>query len=507
VSSTRLGALELVRRVLDEGSWTSWDEPLPQPAANPDYAAALEQARQRTGLDEAVVSGEGCLEGRRVAVVACEFGFLAGSIGVAAAERFVRAVERATRQRLPLFAATTSGGTRMQEGTLAFLQMVKISAAIAAHRAAALPYVVYLRHPTTGGVLASCGSLGHVTAAEPGALIGFLGPRVYEALYDEPFPAGVQVAENLFEHGLVDAVVSPEDLRTIAADALDVLCPPDSLPPPHAGEAEPDPDHLADVPAWESITRSRRRERPGVRGLLKVAAHPVVPLNGTGQGETDPGLLLALARFGAAPCIVLGQDRRRSAAHPMGPAGLRSARRGMRLAAELGLPLVSVIDTAGAALSKEAEEGGLAGEIARCLADLATLRAPTLCLLLGQGTGGGALALLPADRVVAAQHAWLSPLPPEGASAILYRTTERAPEIAAAQRVRSADLLADGIVDRVVPERPDAAEEPTAFLERVGAVLEEELIRLLAADPDERYDARLARYRALGLPAQPAPAP
>jgi acetyl-CoA carboxylase carboxyl transferase subunit beta len=510
VSSPRLGALDLVRRVLDEDSWISWDEPLPPPAAaNPDYAAELEQARQRTGLDEAVVSGEGRLEGRRVAVVACEFGFLAGSIGVAAAERFVRAVERATRQRLPLFAATTSGGTRMQEGTLAFLQMVKISAAIAAHRAAALPYVVYLRHPTTGGVLASWGSLGHVTAAEPGALIGFLGPRVYEALYDEPFPAGVQVAENLFEHGLVDAVVSAEDLRTIAADALDVLCPPVPLrvPRPAAGEAEPEPDPEEAVPAWESITRSRRVERPSVRGLLKVAAHPVVPLNGTGQGETDPGLLLALARFGAAPCVVLGQDRRRSAAHPMGPAGLRSARRGMRLAAELGLPLVSVIDTAGAALSREAEEGGLAGEIARCLADLATLRAPTLCLLLGQGTGGGALALLPADRVVAAQHAWLSPLPPEGASAILYRTTDRAPEIAAAQRVRSADLLADGIVDRVVPERPDAADEPTAFLRRVGAVLEEELIRLLAADPDERYDARLARYRTLGLPAQPAPTP
>jgi acetyl-CoA carboxylase carboxyl transferase subunit beta len=508
VSRTRLGALELVRRVLDEDSWTSWDDPLPPPAAaNPDYAAELERARERTGLDESVVSGEGLLEGRRVAVVACEFGFLAGSIGVAAAERFVRAVERATRQRLPLFAATTSGGTRMQEGTLAFVQMVKISAAVAAHRAAALPFVVYLRHPTTGGVLASWGSLGHVTAAEPGALIGFLGPRVYEALYDEPFPAGVQVAENLFEHGLVDAVVSAEDLRTIAADALDVLCPPDPLPAPRAaaGEAEPAPD-LDGADAWESITRSRRVDRPSVRGLLKVAARPVVPLNGTGQGETDPGLLLALARFGAAPCVVLGQDRRRSVAHPMGPAGLRSARRGMRLAAELGLPLVSVIDTAGAALSKEAEEGGLAGEIARCLADLATLRAPTLCLLLGQGTGGGALALLPADRVVAAQHAWLSPLPPEGASAILYRTTERAPEIAAAQRVRSADLLADGIVDRVVPERPDAADEPTAFLERVGAVLEEELIHLLAADPDERYDARLARYRTLGLPSQPVPA-
>ncbi len=130
------------------------------------------------------------MRGRRVAVVACEFGFLAGSIGVDSAERLVRAIERATAERLPLLAAPVSGGTRMQEGTLAFVQMVKISAAIAAHKKAGLPYLVYLRHPTTGGVMASWGSLGHVTVAEPGALVGFLGPRVYEALYGRDFPRG-----------------------------------------------------------------------------------------------------------------------------------------------------------------------------------------------------------------------------------------------------------------------------------------------------------------------------
>ena len=164
-----------------------------------------------------------------------------------------------------------------------------------------------------------------------------------------------------------------------------------------------------------------------MRQLLRSAATDVVPLNGTGQGEQDPGLLLALARFGGAPCVLLGQDRRgQTQEQPLGPAAMREARRGMRLAAELRLPLVTVIDTAGVALSREAEEGGLAGEIARCLAELVTLEAPTLCLLLGQGAGGGALALVPADRVIAAQHAWLSPLPPEGASAIVHRSTEYA---------------------------------------------------------------------------------
>ena len=175
-----------------------------------------------------MLTGEGTVLGRRVAFVACEFDFLAGSIGVAAAERITAAVERATAEGLPLVASPSSGGTRMQEGTVAFLQMVKIAAAVELHKRAHLPYLVYLRHPTTGGVFASWGSLGHVTAAEPGALIGFLGPRVYEHLYGEPFPADVQTAENLERHGVIDGVVPLEALRSTLDRTLKVVAdPPD----------------------------------------------------------------------------------------------------------------------------------------------------------------------------------------------------------------------------------------------------------------------------------------
>ncbi|MFI7044558.1 carboxyl transferase domain-containing protein [Streptosporangium sandarakinum] len=496
MSPTRPDARTMIDIVLDPGTWRSWDAPPAEPAPNgSDYAEELAAARARSGYDESVVTGEGLLDGRRVAVVACEFSFLAGSIGVAAAERLTAAVERATAERLPLLAAPASGGTRMQEGALAFTQMVKITAAVAAHRAAGLPYIVYLRHPTTGGVFASWGSLGHVTAAEPGALIGFLGPRVFESLHGYPFPEGVQVAENLFAHGLIDAVVSAEDVRRIAAGVLAVLCAPREV-----RVKEPEVDEPAQpVDAWEAVIRSRRDDRPGVRALLRHGASDVTPLNGTGEGENDPGLLIALARFGEAPAVVLGQDRgRRRSGAPLGPAGLRVARRGMRLASELGLPLVTVVDTSGAALSKAAEEGGLAAEIARSLADLVTLDAPTVCLLLGEGAGGAALSLLPADRVLCAQHAWLSPLPPEGASALLYRSVDFAPEIAAAQGVKSTDLRRDGIVDRVIPELPDAAYEPEAFCRRVSAALEHEIAGLLAVPPADRLTARLARYRRLG---------
>ncbi|MGV1009817.1 MAG: carboxyl transferase domain-containing protein [Dermatophilaceae bacterium] len=486
--------------MLDHGSWVSWDTP-PRAVAEPgsQYAVELGKAADAAGTDEAILTGEGCIRGRRVALVVSEFRFLAGSIGRTAAERIVLAFERAQRARIPLFAAPASGGTRMQEGTPAFLGMVKIASAVAQFKAAGLPYLVYLRHPTTGGVFASWGSLGHVTAAEPGATIGFLGPRVYEALYETSFPAGVQTAENLHRRGLVDAVLPVEGLADVAARALTILSARQEDRPPAPNHEDPYAGAEPQGPAWDSVLASRRGDRPGVRALLKLGATDVLPLHGTGQGEQDPGMLLALARFGGTPCIVLGQDRHRTVrTQPLGPGGLRVARRGIRLASDLDLPLVSIVDTEGAALSQEAEEGGLAGEIARCLADLVMLRAPTLCVLLGQGTGGGALAILPADRVISAHHGWLSPLPPEGASAIVHRVTDRAPELAEAQRVRASDLLADGIVDRIVPEHHDAADEAEAFCRRMAQAIHQELDALWRADPTTRKTARLARYRRLG---------
>jgi acetyl-CoA carboxylase carboxyl transferase subunit beta len=494
--ANRPTAHELIAHVLDAGSWESWDTPPAYGPISAEYEADLARARERSGVDEAVITGAGRMHGQRVAVLASEFRFLAGSIGRATADRLVAAIQRATAERLPLLAAPASGGTRMQEGTPAFVQMVRIGEAVAAHRAAGLPYLVYLRHPTTGGVMASWGSLGHVTVAEPGALLGFLGPRVYEVLHGRPFPAGVQQAENLYAHGIIDGVVPPEEIAALLARVLRILTARPS-PAPDVLQADT-PDSGADgrVPeTWDAVTRSRRADRPGVRTLLRVAAADVVPLNGTGQGERDPGVLTALARFGDAPCVVIAQDRREQAHQPLGPEGLREAQRGLRLAAELGLPVLSVIDTRGAALSPEAENGGLAGEIARCLSALVTVDAPTLCLMLGEGNGGGALAFLPADRVVAAQHAWLSPLPPEGASAIVYGDGEHAAELAARQRVRAADLAAIGVVDRIVPELPDAADEPEAFCRRIGAVLEAELTALLAAGPGSPA-TRAARYAA-----------
>jgi acetyl-CoA carboxylase carboxyl transferase beta subunit len=502
--ATYLSASEFIVLLVDAGSWVSWDRGLLEPPiVDDEYAADLARARNHTGLDEAVLTGEGTIGGQRAAVAACEFGFLGGSIGVAAAERLVACVERATAERLPLVASPSSGGIRMQEGTVAFVQMAKISAAVARHRAAGLSYLVYLRHPTMGGVLASWASLGHVTIAEPGALIGFLGPRVYRALSGAPLPEGTQRAEELYRHGLVDALVPPDELPATIARMLRVFAAPRR--PPTGMADTPGPRwRVADTPAWESIERSRRADRPGVRELLRHAAADVTLLAGAGSGEHNlgehnPGLLLAVARFGDVSCVVLGHDRQfHQAWRWLGAAALRKARRGMRLAAELGLPLVTVVDTAGAVPAPETEQGGLAAEIARSLRELLVLPVPSVCILLGQGAGGMALALLPTDRVLCAQHAWLSPLPPEGSSELLYQTPSRAMQAAARQGVRSADLVHSGIADRIIPEHPDAADEPGPFLSRLAAALRQELGLLLHAPSADYADRRYRRYRRIG---------
>ncbi len=490
--TTLRGARDLIEAVLDAHTYRSWDEEFPAPPATvdgPGYRAERARARERSGEDDAVLTGEGDLAGRRIAVMVSEFRFLAGSIGVDTAQRILAAVERATREGLPLLAVTASGGTRMQEGALAFARMPAIAAAVAAHKVAGLPYVVYQRHPTTGGVLASWGSLGHLTLAEPGALIAFLGPKVYAALHGEAFPEGVQTAENLLAHGVVDAVVAPEALRGYLATVLGLLARGGT-----GGGADGDePTPVATPgPAWESVERTRRAERPGLAEVLAHHEEPLVPLSGTGRGETADGLVVGLTRFAGTPCVLIGEDRRAEAAAPVGPGSLRTVRRALVIARELDLPVVTVVDTVGAVLSVAAEQGALAGEIASCLADLATVPVPTLAVLLGQGTGGAALALLPTDRVVAARHAWLTPLPPEGASVIVHGTPDRAAEVVATQHIRSTDLLAGGVVDAVVDERPDAADEPGAFCRRVLAVIGHELAvaRRLPAEDRRRRRAR-----------------
>ncbi|WP_327116261.1 acetyl-CoA carboxylase carboxyltransferase subunit alpha/beta [Nocardia sp. NBC_01730] len=498
--SVRSPVQTLLSELFDSATLRTWHTALAPVDPGPEYARRLADARAKTGLDESIVAGEAQLHGHRLAVLACEFEFLAGSIGVAAAERLVTTIERATRERLPLLAVTASGGTRMQEGALAFVQMVKIAAAISDHKRAGLPFLVYLRHPSTGGVYASWASMGHLTFAEPDALIGFLGPRVVRALTGASLPDHVQRAENLRDHGLIDAVLTPSELPSMLSRILDLHDRPieeiTATPPAVDTPARPQrPD------SWQSVLTSRKPDRLSARQLLHTATTSAVMLNGSAEGDAADQITTMIARVGGLGCVLIGYTEHPEITSGISVSDIRTARRAIRVAQDFALPVVTIIDTSGAQLSADAEEHGIAGQIARCMTELVTLTTATVSVLLGRGTGGAALALLPADRVIATEYAWLSPLAPEGASMLVHHDLDHAPQAAAELGIDSSVLAEHGIVDIIVGAGHGSTESLSAALR---AAIESQLHELHRQTATDRYTERRRRYRMLGLRPTPS---
>jgi acetyl-CoA carboxylase carboxyl transferase subunit beta len=468
-----------VQAIADVGTFFPWDAgsadigPLSE-----GYSQELRAAGIAAGTNESVLAGFAAIGGIPTAILAWEFGFLGGSVGVGTAARIVSAVRRATQEELPLVALPRSGGTRMQEGAPAFVQMVAIAAALAEHRAAGLPYLVHLCGPTTGGVLATLGSAGDITTAEPGAMVGFLGPRAYTAITGQVFPDGIQTAENLTSRGLIDAVVAWDELRELWARTLGlwasrIVSLSDSVDIGHVAGSRVSGAPKSAAQLWEYVEASREADRIDPEQFLAEHVSDRVDLPGTMQGEVSRGARVTLGRLHGIPVVIAATTDRRSG-EPLTVGGLRTVRRGIALAGTWGLPLVTVVDTLGAQLSVEGEHSGIAGEISRVMLDLVSVPSPTVALLLGAGTGGAALALLACDRIVAGSHTWVSPLAPEGAAAIRHGGTHDPAQIAWEQRIGAHALAELGFIDRVVRESDPgwvsvAADEVAASLREVIA--------------------------------------
>jgi acetyl-CoA carboxylase carboxyl transferase subunit beta len=222
----KLGATKRLELLLDDARWTEHDaalassDPLHFTDTRP-YRQRLREARQKLGINDAVITAEGKLSGRLLICCSMEFGFIGGSMGAVVGEKVTRAIERAIAHKLPLVIVSCSGGARMMEGTISLMQLAKVSGALARFDDARLPYISVLTDPTTGGVSASYAMLGDLNIAEPGAMIGFAGPRVIEQTIRQKLPEGFQTAEFLLEHGFLDAVVPRKELKPYISSALD----------------------------------------------------------------------------------------------------------------------------------------------------------------------------------------------------------------------------------------------------------------------------------------------
>ena len=492
------GPVAAVAFIADPDTWRHWPacgEPLAP--VEQAYRDQLDAAQARTGLAESVLTGQLEVAGVPAAAVVWEFGFLGGSVGVGTATQVVAAIRRATAEGRALLMLPRSGGTRMQEGAPAFVQMVSIAAALADHARAGLPCLVHLGHPTTGGVLVTLSAAGDLLTAEPGALVGFLGPRAFAAITGDDLPPGVQVAENLEACGVIDEVLELSGVRDRWRTVLALWA--DGRSWSEQPSVDPQAPAVVDLTGrpesserlWDYVRASRAADRMGAEDLLDEHVTEWVGISGTAAGEVAEGARVGLGRIRGIPVVVIATVDRH-AAEPLGVAGLRTARRGIALAQRWGLPVVTVVDTLGAALSVDAELRGIAGELSRTMLDLVAVGNPTVALLLGAGTGGAALSLLGADRVVAASHAWVAPLAPEGAAAIRHGGDHDPAHVAWEQRIGAHALADIGFVDVVVHES-----HPNWLAEAADAVAAA-LTEIRAGVAPDRRVARYAASRAFG---------
>lgn len=460
------------------------------------YADRLATLQADDPLAEAVKVGFADIGGHGVAVICSDYEFVAGTLGIAASERVARAFVVATAARRPVVGICRSGGTRMQEGTPAFVKMLSIGAAISEHREAGLACLSYLMHPAMGGALAAWGTQGHLVWASPGASISLTGPRIVEAVTGMTVPPDEISAEAALERGLIDDIVHPDVLAPRIAEWLSIL---GSRRGHHTGSGgsrpvSPDAVDTHDrADPWRSVCRSRTRGRPSIESVIDAADSPLVEIRGDRTGEDDRGLLAGFVQFRGLSAVAVGFCRPEGRGAQVSPSGYRKAQRAVSIAEELHLPLVSFVDTRGAGVGAEVEAAGLAHSVGTLIRELLRVRIPTVSVLVGEGSGAGAIALIAADAMIALEHAWLAPIDPEAASAILYRNTEAAAQMARGQAADVEALWDEGIVDTIVPEAPTVERTSAMLVDAVAHALR----RTSAIPPDERLLARRAGIRSL----------
>jgi acyl-CoA carboxylase subunit beta len=468
------------------------------------YRARLQEARRETGVREAVTTGVCKIGGRRAVLVVFDFAFLGGTMGSVVGEKIAHAFEEATERGIPLVSVAASGGARVQEGMFSLMQMAKVAAAASVHDRHGLAFISVLTDPTFGGVTASFASLGDILIAEPGAQIGFVGPRVIEQTTGIAPPKDSHKAETLLQAGLIDLVVKRADLPSVITYLIAQLARHKSTD--SAAEGLPPNVKRQRLPAWQKVGLARHVGRPSARYYIARMATRFLELHGDRWSADDPAIVGGLAQLNGQTVFIIGHDRggtpeEKAASHD-GKAyseGYRKSLRLMRLASKFRIPVVTLVDCPNAQASYESEHRGIAHALARNLATMANLPTPIVSVIIGEGGSGGALALGVADRVLMLENAIYSVISPEGAAAILYRDAGRAETVSEVLKLTAQDLHSLGIIDTVVPEPDGGAHlDPAATADALRSHVLAALRAFADIPTNQLLDARYKKYRHIG---------
>lgn len=511
----RVRANNRIKMVIDRNSFESWydDIETENPLDFPQYEEKIQTTQEKTGLVEGVVVGRGKIYGKETVIGVIDSRFLMGSMGHVVGEKIALAVEKATQLKLPVVLFCCSGGARMQEGIVSLMQMAKTSAAIRKHSDAGLLYVPVLTDPTTGGVTASFAMLGDIILAEPGALIGFAGARVIEQTIGEKLPEGFQRAEFQLKHGFVDAIVERRDLKKTLYRIL-------KLHEPRQGYVNFDPLRQDDeygptelmkerqskstpLEAWEKVKAARHVNRLGAMDYIEAIFDDFIELHGDRYFRDDPAIIGGIACLDGQQVTIIGVNRGKDIkdcmVHNFGmpsPEGYRKALRLMKQAEKFNRPIITFVNTSGAYPGMEAEANGQGEAIARNLFEMAGMKVPILCLMIGEGGSGGALALAVGNEVWMMENATYCVLSPEGFASILWKDSKRAKEAAEVMKITAEDLKELQIIEDVIPEYGGADQSAlSSIASYMKGNMKEFLMRQDGKSGEQLAKERYARFR------------
>lgn len=505
-----------IRMVCDRGSFIPWFEEMDicNPLDFPGYEEKLSDVKEKTGLHEAVTVGMGEIYGEKVCLGICDARFLMSSMGHVVGEKIALMVERATEEKLPVVIFCCSGGARMQEGIVSLMQMAKTSAALKKHAEAGLLYVTVLTDPTTGGVTASFAMLGDIILAEPGALIGFAGPRVIEQTIGQKLPKGFQRAEFLLEHGFVDEIVERDDLKKTLYQILKshrVSGNNDSFAGFTSEVEKAFPSEISKErqaktrikTPWQKVKEARSLERPSALTYIDLIFDDFMELHGDRCFADDKAIVGGIATLYGQPVTVIGvqkgNDVKECSYRNYGmtsPEGYRKALRLMKQAEKFHRPIICFINTSGAYPGMEAEERGQGEAIARNLFEMAGLSVPVLSIVIGEGGSGGALGLAVANEVWMLENSTYSILSPEGFASILWKDGKRAEEAAGVMGITAENLYRLHVIEKIIPEFGGADADTAAD---IAGCMKEQMTEFLKKfedmSPEEIAEQRYQRFR------------
>ena len=522
----RVHAYRRIEMIADEGSFEEWDKEMDfvNPLDFRGYEEKIHHLKERTNLNEAVVTGKVLINGNPAVVGVCDGRFMMASMGWIVGEKIARAVERATQEKLPVIIFTCSGGARMQEGIVSLMQMAKTSAALKKRSDAGQLYVSVLTDPTTGSVTASFAMLGDIILAEPKALIGFAGPRVIEQTIGQKLPKGFQRSEFLLDHGFVDRIVEREELKDVLSQILEMHHSAGAAEVKAAfkkdektedksdaitgfennGQAEDMAEQIKDsLSAWDRVQISRKKDRPVGTDYIDALFTDFMEFHGDRYYKDDHAIVGGIAYFHGIPVTVIAQAKGKTTKENLdrnfsmpSPDGYRKALRLMKQAEKFGRPVICFVDTPGAFCGLEAEERGQGEAIARNLFELSGLKVPVLSVVIGEGGSGGALAMAVADEVWMLENAVYSVLSPEGFASILWKDSKRASEAAEVMKLTAGDLKRLGIIEQVISEPEDFdAENMEAVCEELEGRISSFLADYTAYSSEELTARRYDRFR------------